>query len=57
MDLSEFIADYFDDADSNLNIKTLKDFDEFNWFKIIFHYFDSAFEKWYGINIWIILSA
>ena len=29
LDLSEFIADYFDDADSNLNIKNLKDFDEF----------------------------
>ena len=29
LDLSEFIADYFDDTDSNLNIKNLKDFDEF----------------------------
>lgn len=29
LDLSEFISDYFDDADSKLNIKNLKDFDEF----------------------------
>ena len=29
MDLSEFIADYFDQIDSDLNIKNLKDFNEF----------------------------
>lgn len=29
LDLSEFIAEYFDDVDSNLNIINLKDFDEF----------------------------
>ena len=29
LDLSEFIADYFDKIEYNLNIKSLKDFDEF----------------------------
>lgn len=46
LDLSEFIADYFDGADFNLNIRDLKDFDEFLFdlklSSIILH---SAFEE------------
>ncbi|WP_296811660.1 hypothetical protein [uncultured Methanobrevibacter sp.] len=46
LDLSEFIANYFDDANSNLNIKNLRDFKEFLFdLKLASIILNTAFEE------------